>query len=774
MSEKATLVVHFILYSAVVIVVNEACRYPDFVQSRGGERDWRGHLQSEAADGPTVYSVSFHGRLMRVVTSNNSFQRRCMLKVGNRTYLAVQRTIVVTTDRALQNRYLCMEFLRRGDGVLQLRTSRLASRMDPHLCAENELILDDRPLVDRRHCWRSMLGSGCQLTGGYDIHLYDRRLHRGVCDALRAETRLEASCGDDDGLIHFRFRYDFCVPSGLGMQTDQLVHCAATWMTDDDTFTVLTASTGDGENRLDAWCLRRPRRTFGRPFTAFLFRQLVCDGSPVAELADALMVDMRLSDDWGSSLCEDDYEGCAWDSPAECTSRTADCARTCSVCNDSTPTNCLFSAQLHGLWRSPNGATSLNVDGSAIMLTVVDETGRARSTEYECVDWLLDSSSSYLPNFTNHSVDEHLVVTRPGSGCRPRYACVQLQYDASVDDDQSPSVVHFHISVSRPWPIYDRLDCSSFRYVSHESSDVEVEQHFILLTSVLTNFTHGRHYVDCDVSSLPLAVRFIVEFKFEHRRCFAHIERTPELSDGDRYFRLTLDDCWKKNVTFDVRCVDRLKLNSEGAVLLVTEVSPFFHSLDEDSVFCWLFKDSEMFYLLSSADCDPLTSLERMQRGVIRPIAVFVDALTVTSSTFAVTTTISIPSWPSLAGNSSAVEYDPNNDSVSLYYSAAPVAANNTTSLAHISTSVTPMLQEQLDGSQATPNQTRHDPEPQQTDVGSRGQSDRSHAGMSSFAHVTNEAASVARTGNIAVDVFIFFARSELVGIYVWSRVMRV
>ena len=478
------------------------------------------------------------------------------------------------------------------------------------------------------------------------------------------------------------------------------------------------------------------------------------------------MIDMQLSEDWGSSLCEDDYEGCAWDYPADCT-RTADCARTCSICNDSTPTNCLFSAPLCGIWRSPNGATSLNVDGSAIMLTVVDERGRATSTQYECVDWLLDSRSNYSPNCTNHSVDEHLVVTRPGSGCRPRYACVQLLYDASDDGDQSPSVIHFHISASRPWPIYDRLDCSSFLYVSGQSSAIEDEQRFILLASVLTNLTHGRHYVDCGVSSLPVAVRFIVEFQFEHRRCFAHIERTPE---GDRYFRLTLDDCWKKNVTFDVRCVDRLKLNSEGAVLLVTELSPYFHFLDEDSLFCWLFKDSEMFYLLSSADCDPLTSLERLQRGVIRPIAVFVDALTVTSSTFAATTTISIASWPSLAENSSAIEHDSNNDSVSLYYSVAPVAAINTTSLENISTSVTSTSQGQLDGSQAMTNQTLHDPAPEQTDVGSRGHSDRSHAGISSFAHVTNVAAAVARTANIAVDVFIFFAPSELIGIYAWSR----
>ena len=739
MSEKTMLLEYFLLlYSVVVIVVHEACRYPDFVQSRGGERDWRGHLQADVdVDVPAMYSVSFRGRLMRVVTSNDTFQRRCMLRVGNRTYLAAQRDVIVTTDRALQHRYLCMEFLRRSDGVLQLRTSRLASRMDPHLCAEKELILDSRPLVDRRHRWQSALGSGCQLSGGYDIRLYDRRLHRGVCDALDAETRLEAACGDDDdSLIHFRFRYDFCVPTGLSMRSDQVTRCAAVWVTDDDVFTVLVA---DNEDRLDAWCLRRPRRTFGRPFTAFLSRQLVCDDRPVTELAaDALVVNMQRSEDWGASLCEDDYEGCAWDDRAECT-RTVDCARTCAVCNDSHPTDCFFSVPIHGRWQSSNGATSLNVGGSSLELTAVDDAGRARSTHYECVQWRQEDSGD-LPVFADHAADERLVVTRPGNGCRPRYACVQLLYSSvPADDEHSPSVIHFHMSSSRPWPIYDRLDCSSFRAQS------SVDAQFTLM---LSNVTRGRQYVDCVVSSLPVAVPFVVQFQHEHQRCSAHIEPTSTpADDDDRHFRLMLDGCSGKNATFDVRCLDRVESSGVDSVFLVTEMSPVFDSSDGDSVLCWLFTDIDKFYLLSSTDCDPLTSLERLQRRAIHPVAVFVDALTITSSTpTTLATTFRLASSPSLAENNTVTDRGPSNDSVWRYYSLAPGGA------ASNATTTTPTSQRQRDSSVSTSNQTtrREDSAPprQSSVVDAKHDADavsgghsvdaRSRAAaVSSFAHAT-------------------------------------
>jgi len=769
------LIVFVSLCNAVVVIVHGACRYPDFVQSRGGERDWRGHLPSAAADGLTVYSVSFDAWLMRVVASNVSFQRRCMLKVGNRTYLAAQRDAIVTTYRAPQNRYLCMEFVRRGDAVLQLRTSPLASRMDPHLCAENQLILDDRPLVDRRYYWQSAVGPGCQMTGGYDINLYDRRRHRGICDALDAEVRLEVACGDDGSLIHFRFRYDFCVPSELSMRVDQVTRCAATWTTDNYVFTVLVASPDDNEDRLDAWCLRRPRRTFGRPFTAFLFRQLVCDDRPVAKLGDALMVDMRQSEDWGSSLCEDDYEGCEWDYPTKCT-RAADCARTCAMCNNSNPTNCFFSALIDGRWRSPDGTILLNVDVNSLMLTVVDQSGRARSTQYECIEWLRDRRSSDVPKFDEHSIDEHLVVTRPVSGCRPRYACVQLQYYTLADDDQSPSVIHFHISASRPWPIYDRLDCSSFRHASLQSSTSDVDQHFTLLKSLQTNSTHDRNYVNCVTASLPVATRFVVEFSRVRRRCFAHIEPSQEPTDVDTHFRLILDGCWEKTVALDVRCLDHVTLTSEGAVLLVTELSNNFIGLDIDSLFCWLFMDNDTFYLLSAADCDPLTSLERLQSRVIHPIAIFVDALTITSTTVAATTTAYVLISPSLAENNYITEYGPSDDVSALYDIVVPDAANNGTSPA---SDTTPTSRRQLGSSLATLNQTHHDSSPQQSSVvdakddsglRSREHGDGSHAGMSSYAHATNAAAATATavtTDVIAVDLFIILAPTVLVEICV-------
>jgi len=730
------LIAFVIVYSAVAVVVRDACRYPDFVQSG----DWRGHLSSHV-----TYSVTFDGRLMRVVASNTSFQRRCMLKVGNRMYLAAQSDLIVSSDRAPRNRYVCMEFVRRDEAVLQLRTSRLASRMDPHLCSEHQLTLDDRPLVDRR---RSSVGSDCRLTGGYDVRLYDRRRRRGVCDALDAKTRLEANCSDDCSL-HFRFRYSFCVPSGLGMRSDQVTRCAATWTADGYVFSVLVASSPDVEDRLNAWCLRRPRWTRGRPFTAFLFHQLVCDSRPVAQLVDALMVDMQPSEDWGSSLCVDDYEGCEYGHyPAVC-ARTADCARTCSICNDSVPTDCLFSFPLYGRWRSADGETLVTVNGSSLTVTAVDESGRGRWTRYDCVEWSRVSSSSNMSSYADHTAEERLVVTRPGSGCRPRYACVQLQYNADTED-RSPSVVYFRMSASQPWPIYGDVGCSAL--VAQLSTPDEIDQHFTLMTTDAVN--GRRNYVDCVAASLPVDRRFIVEFSGKtHQLCVARIKAAPNSHNVSGYVQLTMTDCGKDSATLDVRCLDRVTLNGEGAaVLLVTELSPSFPGFDADSVlFCWLFANSDMFYLLSSSDCDPPTSLERLQRRLLRPVAVFVDALSITTTTTAAATT-TVSSSLTIASSEEVTVYGSNDDSLAFYDSAMP--PNNGTSHKPISATATAGSRQQWDGislSQTTSTT------PRQTSIHVDVESGR-HNGKSSFAHVTSGATSApaATAAVIAVDMSVF------------------
>jgi hypothetical protein len=91
----------------------------------------------------------------------------------------------------------------------------------------------------------------CPIAGGYNIRLYDRKRQVGVCDAYDGQTRLESECGGSssaaaaggsaaadssvgtDGMV-FRFRYDSCIPTGLGMRTEQRTFCAVSWTIDDD------------------------------------------------------------------------------------------------------------------------------------------------------------------------------------------------------------------------------------------------------------------------------------------------------------------------------------------------------------------------------------------------------------------------------------------------------------------------------------------------------------------------------------------------------------
>ena len=111
----------------------------------------------------------------------------------------------------------------------------------------------------------------------------------------------------------------------------------------------------------------------------------------------------------------------------------------------------------------------------------------------------------------------------------------------------------------------------------------------------------------------------------------------------------------------------------------------------------------------------------------------------------------------------------------------APDVANNATSPAPDLSTATATSLPKCDSSLATLNHTRHDFAAQQpsavdvnddSDIGSRGHGDRSHAKMS-YAHVTNSAAAAAAattTVVIAVDALILLAPIVLVGICVRSR----
>jgi len=233
-----------------------------------------------------------------------------------------------------------------------VRESPITWTPNSSLCHDTDLFTwNPWPLIDVSQFFTSL--KRCPIEGGYNIRLYDRRRRLGVCDAYDGETRIESECGgwpttgsetatdgrSTDGLV-FRFRYDNCVPVGLGMRATERTLCAVSWTSEDKgestTFVVLRH---DSLER--AWCFRFNSRSQpgvsvqADELSGLLFvGGLRCDVGQVGTnttTIDYVRVDMsRDADDlhrryrhpanvtlgFPDYLCVDDYEACSFWSEA--------------------------------------------------------------------------------------------------------------------------------------------------------------------------------------------------------------------------------------------------------------------------------------------------------------------------------------------------------------------------------------------------------------------------------------------------------------------------
>ena len=236
------------------ISFSAGCHFPTFLQLHSGSgppirRTWRRELRE---DGRRSQRITFHSRTMRSEeldsdgvalsgrlaadmqspedgqqTVDRSYQRQCLLEVTPRRFLCVHHRSYSKDrewvsgngsgieHRDVKNRYICMEFVQRAEGVVQMRVSPIIEYQDPRLCSDAQLDLDEWPLIDLQldpiadgSDDASDEGSwSCYLpTGGYSAIVYDRRNHRGVCDEYDGQVRIESRCEPGDGLL-FRFAF---------------------------------------------------------------------------------------------------------------------------------------------------------------------------------------------------------------------------------------------------------------------------------------------------------------------------------------------------------------------------------------------------------------------------------------------------------------------------------------------------------------------------------------------------------------------------------------
>jgi len=82
--------------------------------------------------------------------------RECLEVIDGVKYLTTHRY-----RGDADNRYICLEFIRKSSLVVQIRASRLSDVMDRRLCDEAELVLNEWPMVD--HANPPLRSQNCPL-----------------------------------------------------------------------------------------------------------------------------------------------------------------------------------------------------------------------------------------------------------------------------------------------------------------------------------------------------------------------------------------------------------------------------------------------------------------------------------------------------------------------------------------------------------------------------------------------------------------------------------
>nr|KAG5691907.1 hypothetical protein BaRGS_033353 [Batillaria attramentaria] len=288
----------------------------------------------------------------------------------------------------------CVKFIRRSKSIVQMMWSRESDVLDPALCEDRNLDLDDWLLVSYKLLYKDYTPS--PFRGGYSMRITDSELGENGCMFVKQRTLTVASWKHDKTGDHF-----------------------------------VVLRRADDE---DLYCLRAPD-TDESHMNAFLFTDLMCKTDHASSL-------MRLGSRHGArflvlhllryvykDLCDDEYPQC---STVTCNSHIRhECHKTCKVCDaENPPATCSYPKRLRGSYYQTdiNGYRQVNVTDSEF---TVEKLGTFRCVVFP------DSPSR------RHRI--YTTVSTFHNGCRPRYTCLRFKR-------RGPSVLRYTLSRSYIWP----------------------------------------------------------------------------------------------------------------------------------------------------------------------------------------------------------------------------------------------------------------------------------------------------------------------------------
>ena len=336
----------------------------------------------------------------------------------------------IDKDENSPSKYLCIQFLRRTDSIIQMKESSKLAFRNPNACRDHMLTLDNWPLVSSDNFYKRKVK--CPFEGGYNIRMQkaDSKL---LCPSRLIPARLESECETGDG-ITIDFRTSDCLDPALDMDLIQTLHCVATWTHGEYTFVIVRPQ----EEEFKAWCLRITGTGDLRYIKeGHLFLDFVCDpgdgSGNIRETSNYLLLDFEML--VVNTICADQSEVCDENRLCDHPEIGFYCPKACDRCSGELRP-CSFPEKFRGHWLDISGEEQQHVNISYYDLTI-SNAGRFQCLEKEGND------------FTNTSV----MFQTFDNGCFPRFACLDLT-------KQSALTLEYRMGNRVKWPVksLDNLD----------------------------------------------------------------------------------------------------------------------------------------------------------------------------------------------------------------------------------------------------------------------------------------------------------------------------
>lgn len=526
---------------------NQHCTFPDFL-----ERDKLWRSGTEYHDSENMY---FNGDKIDITKNNIRVERRCDEIIDREKgiyfvheYGGIGSSVV----------YLCMQFLKRSDSVVQIRESTTSTLKSVKGCSEQSLVLKNRPII--RYPLEDNPSVNCPFSGGYNLKIAYKM--ESICGSSVIPPRLESECEDGDG-VTLDFRIKDCKLDN-DHNLEEKLRCLASWTdkTAENNYTFVVLA----DNRRFPVCMRL-EGNLSDVKRANIFR----DGKCVVNDRDSYSntienVDLEFEKMVVSNLCENEFDYCTQE--LACSKYQNYCHKSCRKCH--TETNvCSFPEFLKGAWHTDFKGVSSVMNISTYNLYLPGEgnfkcVGKANSTEDNAYRLTL------LHVFEN--------------GCFPRTTCFEYKKTSKM-------ILHYKFGRRVKWPVFP-LD----KMIGDSCQDELLKKPFsVAINGAQLSTTNCRLPGDFGFKSGLLYLRNSKAQDY----CIAY----NEYSNGVNAKFNMVDINTTEPINKEHLCLSSEKLE-DGNVFVITT------SLSDKSYKCWGFigkEQSRRIVQLSLEDCNEKT-----------------------------------------------------------------------------------------------------------------------------------------------------------------------